>query len=256
MEKDVKEKAKEIFGKNADKYVSSPIHAKGDDLPLLVNWLEPKSDWLVLDIATGGGHVSRALAPYAATVISSDLTEDMLANTARYLKPDFPNILYVIADAEALPFLAGTFDAAVCRIAPHHFPHPGKFIAEVSRVLKPGGKFVLIDNIAPENPALAQFMNTTEKLRDESHVRCLPKSEWRELLRKNGLSEVKALDRKKTFQFPSWVARTAESEEQKEQVRLHLLSADEGTAAYFQIQTAEDAITSFMIDEWMALYQK
>lgn len=256
MEENVKEKVKEIFGKNAGKYVSSPIHAQGDDLPLLVDWLQPESTWLVLDIATGGGHVSKALAPHAGTVISTDLTEEMLANTARHLKPDYGNILYVIADAEALPFLADTFDAAICRIAAHHFPHPEAFAAEAARVLKPGGKFVLIDNVAPEDPGLARFMNTTEKLRDDSHARCLPKSEWQALFKRNGLTELGAIDRKKTFQFPSWAARTAENEGQKERVRLHLLEADEETAVYFQLKVRDGAIESFVIDEWMALYQK
>lgn len=256
MEENLKEKVKEVFGKNAEEYVSSPIHAKGDDLPLLVDWLKPEEGWLVLDIATGGGHVSKALAPHAGTVISTDLTEEMLENTARHLKPEHNNILYVIADAEDLPFLAGTFDAAVCRIAPHHFPHPEAFVAEAARVLKPGGKFVLIDNVAPEDPELGRFMNTTEKLRDTSHARCLSKSEWQALFKENGLSELVALDRKKTFQFPSWAARTAESEAQKERVKQHLLGADENTAAYFQLKTHDGHIESFVIDEWMALYEK
>lgn len=256
MEENVKEKVKEVFGRNADKYVNSAIHAKGDDLPMLVEWLQPEKTWLVLDIATGGGHVSKALAPHAGTVISTDLTAEMLENTANHLKPDYENILYVIADAESLPFLADTFDAAVCRIAPHHFPHPAAFIAEAARVLKPGGKFVLIDNVAPEDPALGIFMNRTEKLRDDSHARCLSKSEWRALLAANGLSETKALDRKKTFQFASWVARTAESEEQEERVKKHLLGADEDTARYFQLKAQGGNIESFVIDEWMALYEK
>lgn len=256
VEESIKEKVKDVFGKNADKYRTSELHAMGDDLALLVDWLEPKSTWTVLDIATGGGHVTKALAPHVQTIFSTDLTEQMLENTASHLDALFKNILYVIADAEALPFLSNRFDAVVCRIAPHHFPHPEKFIQEAARVLKPNGKFVLIDNIAPEDEKLAEFMNKTEKLRDDSHSRCLNKTEWSELLKKHGLAEAKSLDRKKTFQYPAWVTRTTESEEQIERVKQHLLSADQETVNYFSLQTQGDDIRSFVIDEWMVMCTK
>jgi ubiquinone/menaquinone biosynthesis C-methylase UbiE len=256
MEDSVKDKVKSVFGKNADKYVTSEIHAKGDDLPLLAEWLQPEKTWTVLDIATGGGHVSKALSPHVGTVVSTDLTEAMLENTAKHLRADFGNILYVVADAESLPFLADSFEAVVCRIAPHHFPHPEKFIKETARVLKPGGKFILIDNVAPENSELAVFMNTTEKLRDDSHARCLSKGEWRHLLAENALMEIQSLDRRKTFQYPTWVRRTAESEEQIEQVEQHLLGADAAAMDYFQISIQNGKVQNFVIDEWMAMYQK
>ncbi|WKA54251.1 class I SAM-dependent methyltransferase [Planococcus shixiaomingii] len=256
MEEQIKEKVKDVFGRNADKYRTSEIHAQGDDLALLVEWLEPQETWTVLDIATGGGHVTKALAPYVQTVFSTDLTAQMLENTANHLDSLFENISYVIADAEALPFLSHRFDAVVCRIAPHHFPNPEKFIQEAARVLKPNGKFVLIDNITPEDPKLAEFMNQTEKLRDDSHARCLSKAEWRGLLRSSGLAESKSLDRKKTFQYPTWVARTTESEEQVERVKQHLLSADEETASYFSLKVQNGDIQSFVIDEWMVMCTK
>lgn len=145
---------------------------------------------------------------------------------------------------------------AVCRIAPHHFPHPDRFIKEAARVLKKGGKFILIDNVAPADQELAEFMNTTEKLRDDSHSRCLPKEEWANLLEQNGLVELKSADRKKTFDYLSWVARTAESEAQMELVSEHLLGADEKTTDYFSIEINGGKIQTFTIDEWMALYEK
>ena len=256
MEKTPKQKVEEVFGKNADKYVTSNSHAKGDDLLLLVDWLQPERTWKVLDIATGGGHVTKTLAPHVATVFSTDLTRAMLENTAEHLWNNFDNIEYVVADAEALPFLAETFDAAVCRIAPHHFPHPERFIEEVSKVLKTGGKFILIDNVAPDDPELAEFMNTTESLRDRSHFRCLPKEEWANLLKDNGMKERKSVDRRKTFDYPSWVARTTENEEQVEEVSQHLIGATRKASEYFSINVQDGKVQNFTIDEWMALYEK
>lgn len=251
-----KQKVKEVFGKNAEKYVASDSHAKGDDLSKLVEWLEPEKVWTVLDIATGGGHVTKTMAPHVGTVFSTDLTEEMLENTAQHLRCSFDNIHYVLADAEALPFLKETFDAAICRIAPHHFPNPEKFIAEMSRVLKKGGRFILIDNVAPADSELAEFMNKTEKLRDDSHSRCLSKEEWTMLLKENRMVERKSADRRKTFDYPSWVERTTENDEQVERVSLHLLNAEEKAADYFAIKVQEGKVKTFTIDEWMALYEK
>lgn len=256
MDNTVKQKVKETFGKNADKYITSDSHARADDLPLLIEWLQPDKTWTVLDIATGGGHVTKTLSPHAGMVFSTDLTEAMLENTADHLRGSFDNIQYVIADAEALPFLKATFDAAVCRIAPHHFPHPERFIAEASRVLKKGGRFILIDNVAPVDSELADFINTVEKLRDDSHSRCLSKEEWAKLLKEHGMKELKSADRKKILQYPSWVARTTENEEQAERVAGHLIAANEKAMDYFSIEIVNGDIRNFTIDEWMALYVK
>ncbi len=252
----MKEKVKQVFGQNAEEYVTSDIHAKGDDLPLMIEWLKPQSTWITLDVATGGGHVAKTLAPHVANVFSTDLTEEMLANTAKHLKKQFENIFYVIADAEQLPFLEATFDVVTCRIAPHHFPSPASFIKEVTRVLKPGGRFVLIDNVAPAEPHLDQFMNTVEKLRDESHVRCLTVDEWRGLFAQHGLTEQQSLNRKKTFQFPTWVQRTTSSQEQRDQVEQYMLSANKEIKDYFSVTSESNRIQSHQIDEWMVLCEK
>ncbi|AQQ54042.1 SAM-dependent methyltransferase [Planococcus lenghuensis] len=256
MEKTAKEKVKHVFGRNADKYVTSDSHAKGTDLPLLAEWLQPAKTAVALDVATGGGHVAKALAPHTALVLATDLTEKMLDNTAKYLRSSFDNVMFVIADAESLPFLQDTFDIVTCRIAPHHFPNPDRFIAETARVLKPGGKFLMIDNVAPNDPALGAFMNQTEKLRDDSHVRCLSKDEWTELFTANGLMITKALDRKKTFDYPVWVARTAENDDQIGRVTEHLLGADPVAMDYFAITGQGDAIQKLVIDEWMVMCEK
>ncbi|WP_458414768.1 class I SAM-dependent methyltransferase [Schinkia sp. CFF1] len=255
-DKQIKQKVKDVFGKNAEAYVTSESHSKGGDLSLLASWLQPQKDWVILDIATGGGHVAKTLSPHVATVIVTDLTEQMLSNTRKHLNEDYKNMFYVIADAENLPFLEGTFDAVTCRIAPHHFPNPKEFILEVARVLKPGGKFLLIDNVAPEEENLDVFMNTVEKLRDESHVRCLTVNEWRNHFKAANLQELQSLNRKKTFQFQSWVARTADSQEQMEKVEQYIVATNEEIQNYFSVIISDGRVQSHQIDEWMVLYEK
>jgi ubiquinone/menaquinone biosynthesis C-methylase UbiE len=245
-----KKRVKEQFAKNAQKYVDSESHAKGMDLSLMIQWLQPESNWDVLDVATGGGHVAKTLAPYVHHVYATDLTKEMLANSARFLKQE-RNIQFVLADAEALPFLDEAFDLVTCRIAAHHFPHPHNFIKEVARVLKPGGRFLFIDNVSPEDGELADFYNAFERLRDVSHVRCLSIKEWKQLIAGHSLIGMKENLRKKKMNFSQWIDRTVISKEQKDNVQQFMFTAKEELKSYFEI--TQD---SFAIDEWMALFEK
>lgn len=252
---EVKRLVQEQFGTHADKYVSSSTHSKGADLTLLPQWLQLPADATVLDIATGGGHAAKALAPYAAYVFATDLTRDMLQNTRSFLASE-PNIFFVTADAEALPFLDNTFDAAVCRIAAHHFPNPESFVREAARVLKPGGKLLLIDNVSPNDTELDEFVNHLEKTRDISHVRSYSITEWSAWFKQVGLNKVNDNLRKKRFDYKEWVMRTTSSEEQVKEVDQHILSANENIKKYYSIKLSENIIDSFEIDEWMVLLEK
>jgi len=254
---EVKKTVQEQFGRNAERYVTSQTHAKGDDLEMLVDWLQPADEWIVLDIATGGGHVARKLSAHVELVVASDLTRPMLEAASRANREaKAERILYVQADAEALPFLDGSFDAVTCRIAAHHFPDPEAFIHEVSRVLRPGGRFLLIDNVAPDDADLAEFMNRIEQLRDPSHVRCLSSGEWRSLFAKHGLIGKMQRHRIKKFDFPGWVKRTAESQEQEELVENALLAATEKQKAYLEMNVENGRVRTHQIEEWMVLAEK
>jgi ubiquinone/menaquinone biosynthesis C-methylase UbiE len=252
----LKESVKNQFARNAEKYVVSETHAKGEDLPLLVEWLEPKADWLVLDIATGGGHVTKQVSPYVSQVFATDLTKEMLATAQKHVKTDCDNVWFIVADAENLPFLDESFDAVTCRIAAHHFPNPQQFFREAARVLKPGGKFLLIDNVAANEDRIDEFVNKLEKLRDESHVRCYRVDEWTEWAKDASLDLKKSRTRKKTFDFPTWVRRTTTSEEQVNQVKQHLLQADTDLQEYCGLKMTTGEISSIHIDEWMAVFEK
>ncbi|RXT06966.1 class I SAM-dependent methyltransferase [Ammoniphilus sp. CFH 90114] len=253
--KKIKDAVKDQFSRNAEKYVTSETHAKGDDLTLMLEWLQPKPDWTVLDIATGGGHVTKHLAPHVAHVFATDLTRDMLATAQKHLAPTCPNVWYIVADAENLPFLDKTFDVVTCRIAAHHFPNPKEFVREAARVLKPGGKFLFIDNVVPADDQLDQFINTLEYIRDESHGRCHRTEEWTAWANEAGLEIVNSRLRKKNFDFPTWVRRTTKSEEQVTRVEQHILQADQRMQEYCGLTMKDGKISSIHIDEWMVLFE-
>jgi len=253
---EAKQAVKDQFSKNANKYVTSESHAKSDDLPLLTTWLEPQSNWIILDVATGGGHVTKQLAPYVDYVLATDLTHEMLKAARQFISQSVDNVSYVVADAENLPFLDQSFDAITCRIAAHHFPSPDRFMLEAARVLKPNGKLLFIDNIASENKLFDHYVNKLEQLRDRSHVRCYTLSEWSTWMKAAGFEEMNSRIRKKTLNFSSWVERTTESDEQMEEVKQHLLQASPEIHNYINLVRETDKIVSFAIDEWMVLLKK
>ncbi|KHE72012.1 class I SAM-dependent methyltransferase [Halobacillus sp. BBL2006] len=250
MSDEMKRQVQTNFSKNKEAYVTSSTHKNQGDLDLINEWLQPEQRWTVLDIATGGGHVAKSLSPLVRSVFATDLTKDMLQNTAKHLRA-LSNIHFVVADAEELPFLDESFDAVTCRIAPHHFPSPESFITEVERVLKPGGIFLMIDNVAPEDEDLDNFYNTFEKMRDCSHVRALMVSEWKRLLHGATLSIEQELTRKKTLPFPDWVKRTLDNDQERKDVERYFQNAEEKAFSYFSIQKENNRIQSFSIDEWM-----
>jgi len=254
---DLKEIVKDQFGRHAQKYVTSESHARGEDLASLVTWLHPQPEWIVLDVATGGGHVAKALSPFVKCVVASDLTREMLVQAEVHLTAlCCENVAYVEADAENLPFESNTFDAVTCRIAPHHFPAPDQFVREAARVLQLHGKFLLIDNVAPDCSKLAVFMNTVEQLRDNSHVRCPSIKEWEEWLREAGLVIVRENLSRKTHRFPEWVERATADLEQIERVEVYLRNASDEARSYFAIESVEGRIQSMQVDEWMVLCEK
>lgn len=251
-----KENVKQVFGKNKDAYITSTTHANKDDLQKLVEWINPNNTMTALDIATGGGHVAKVLSTQVRTVFSTDITKEMLENTSHYLQ-DYPNIYFIIADAESLPFLDNSFDIVTCRIAAHHFPNIEAFIKEVHRVLKPSGRFLFIDNIAAEMDEYDCFINKLEKIRDYSHVRSHKISEWKIMFDKYDMQLLREVQRRKTLPFHEWVHRTLDSIEEIETVTQFLEQASEEIQDYFEITwNTNGNITSFTIDEWMVLSEK
>lgn len=253
---EIKFKVQQQFGANAKKYVESKSHSSGEDLKMLLEWTDPKESWTVLDIATGGGHVTKLIAPHVHQVIATDITREMLQEAKRFVDLTVSNVNYIVADAESLPFLDDTFDLVTCRIAAHHFPNAKEFIKEAHRVLKPGGRLLLVDNIAPREPQLDEFINTLEQLRDQSHVRCYSQNEWQSWIDEAGFGLVKANVRKKQLEYQSWVERTTSSNEQISKVALYIQAAEKQVKDYFDIQLTRNAIQSFKLDEWIALIEK
>jgi ubiquinone/menaquinone biosynthesis C-methylase UbiE len=248
---------REGFGRNAEKYVTSEGHAKGADLDMLVQWLQPSPRWRVLDVATGGGHVARTLAPLVERVTALDLTPEMLDVARLHLaEQGIRNVDFLLADAQEIPLPDAAFDAIVCRIAPHHFPHPERFIAEAARLLWPGGLLLVIDNAAPDDPELGEMMNAFEALRDPGHARALSAEQWRALIADTGLTLLRDIRAPKIYEFRTWVRRMARDEAQVADVESYVLAMPPEAREYFRVETADGHVTKLTTAMWAGLAQK
>jgi len=167
------------FSSSAANYTAANIHARGEDLQWLLQAHEIGGNERVLDIGTGTGHAAFAFAPHVRLVEGIDITPAMLAQAEigaeeRGLK----NVVFSIGDAEDIPRDDASYDLVVSRWCAHHYQHIRQAVAEIARVLKPGGVFLLIDSCSPTNARLDSFLNTLEMLRDSGHVRNYSISEW------------------------------------------------------------------------------
>jgi len=176
------------WGKFTHNYVTSKTHAYGYDLERLVSLGKPQADWLMLDIATGGGHMALKFAPKVKGIIASDLTPKMLVAARTFVfNQGINNLKFGCANAKSLPFSNDVFDAVSCRIAPHHFADCTRFLDEAARVLQPSGRFLLQDHVLPDDEDAARYMDNFERLRDPSHIRAFSHQEWLNLTQNAGI---------------------------------------------------------------------
>jgi ubiquinone/menaquinone biosynthesis C-methylase UbiE/DNA-binding MarR family transcriptional regulator len=100
--------------------------------------------WVVGDLGCGTGLMSEALAPCVARVIAVDESGPMLAAAKERLQPH-GNVELRIGTIETLPIDDAALDAALLFLVAHFITDTGKVMAEIRRVLKPGGRLLVVD---------------------------------------------------------------------------------------------------------------
>jgi len=245
-----KERVRAQFGANAQGYVESARHRSGPDLPRLVALAEGKPTDEALDIATGGGHTALALAPHVGHMIASDLTPQMLGAAEAFIRGQgVTNVSFAIAEAERLPFGDGSFDIVSCRVAPHHFSDPQAYCREVARVLRPGGRFVMVDSVAPEDDELDAFINKVEHWRDNTHVRSYRATEWQAWIEAPGLRIDAWEPVLRRYEFAEWVMRSRMDPDEVRKLEAWMLSAPERTKEAFEFQLEDDGHLHSFLDQ-------
>jgi demethylmenaquinone methyltransferase/2-methoxy-6-polyprenyl-1,4-benzoquinol methylase len=114
-----------------------------------------------LDVATGTGDLALELARRVGpggTVVGADFAEQMLALARRKPVPDDVTVRFEAANALALPYADGEFDAATVGFGARNFSDLGRGLAEMSRVVAPGGRVVVLEITTPTRPPLSTFL--------------------------------------------------------------------------------------------------
>ena len=151
--------------------------------------LRPRPGERVLDVGCGTGVLLQALleAQPAVEATGVDPVPAMLVQAGKRLQD---SVVLVRAWADDLPFPDGAFHAVVCNSAFHYFPHPAAALAELHRVLAPGGRLVLVDWCA-DSPATRLMEGALRLLRAAHYQKVYRSDDLRRLLEAAGFRDLR-----------------------------------------------------------------
>src|SRR5688572_5349168 len=124
---------------------------------------------VVGDLGCGTGQLTEVVAPYVRQVIAVDSSADML-DAARLRVSAARNVDLRQGELESLPIDAGELDAAMLSLVLHYSPSPGRALAEVARVLRPGGRVLVVDMLPHERQEYQQQMGHVWLGFSEKHI--------------------------------------------------------------------------------------
>jgi SAM-dependent methyltransferase len=217
------------FGPKANAYLTSVVHANGEDLEQMVALVGQRPDAIALDLGCGGGHAAFRLAPLVGKEAARRGLDNMVT------KP---------GAAETLSCPDASFDVAVTRYSTHHWRDAAAGLAQMHRVLKPGGQAIFMDVISPGVPLLDTWLQGMELLRDPSHVRNASLAQWSAFLSAAGFSVGHVKTFRLRLEFASWVERMKTPATHVAAIRSLQQGAASEVIDYFEIE----ADGSFTVD--------
>ncbi|MCS6820073.1 MAG: bifunctional demethylmenaquinone methyltransferase/2-methoxy-6-polyprenyl-1,4-benzoquinol methylase UbiE [Chitinophagales bacterium] len=124
-----------------------------------INEIKPAT---VLDVATGTGDFAlEVVRTGASTIIGYDLSENMLAyGRQKVSRAGLSNVIrFIKGDSENMPFPDNNFDAVTVGFGVRNFEYLERGLAEIFRVLRPGGRLAILEVSLPRNPLIRMFYN-------------------------------------------------------------------------------------------------
>lgn len=163
-------RSREFFATVAGEWEVVRAELYGNRLDLRIALALLDSGLVVGDLGCGSGQLSALLAPHVANVVAVDASSEML-RAARERVAAFPNVALHLGDLEQLPLADDSLDLATLSLALHYVPDPSRAVAEGYRVLRPGGRLVVIDMMSHDRDDLPQRMGHTWRGFAEPKVR-------------------------------------------------------------------------------------
>ena len=178
------------FSRQAVGFAAAPELHADDVVALVVEAAKPEPQDRAIDLACSPGTVACALAKRVRHVVGLDATARMLEQ-ARGLarRQSVDNVEWQAGDVYQTPFADGSFNIVTCRFAFHHFERPAVAFAEMVRLVATGGRVVVCDGLASEDPAKAEAFNAMERRRDPSTAEFRTLSYVRGLFAASGLGD-------------------------------------------------------------------
>ena len=227
----------EQFSPQANAYLTSAVHAAGEDLQRLQQWLTPFREGHILDIGCGAGHASFTASPLVKQVTAYDLSTDMLSVVKETAESrQMMNIDCQQGIAESLPFDDQQFDCVISRYSAHHWQDVPQALREVFRVIKPSGKLIMMDIASPGAPLYDIWLQSIEVLRDPSHVRNYSPGEWLQMATESGLRIEQLVTGQLALDFQQWVSRMKTPAPTVAAIRTLQQAVSGEVQAYFQLQ--------------------
>lgn len=196
------------FSHQADSFAASAAMGSSETLGALVELVPEDGAARWADFACGPGLVTRAVAARVGAVEGFDLTPAMVEKaSAEAREAGVENVGFSLGDATALEVPDGSFDGAITRFSLHHIPVPGRVVAEMARVVRPGGWVVVGDHLTDDDGSAAAWHQEIERLRDPTHWA----SQTRSRLRAMGEAAGLELDAERVsgleLDYEEWLAR-------------------------------------------------
>jgi ubiquinone/menaquinone biosynthesis C-methylase UbiE len=203
------DKIRERFTETADVFARTVRRTRFEEAEELAErataCLANAEKMLAIDLACGPGTYTRPLAARVRHAIGADLTPAMVERARAEAACDgISNIEFVCADIYALPFADGAAGIVCCGYAFHHMTDPARALAEMARVLQPGGRIAITDIIVREDCDGA-FQNSVERVRDPSHTSTQSAANFHALIRNLGLRFVSEHIHDNWHDFDVWM---------------------------------------------------
>ena len=163
-------KSQEFFSSSAGQWDRMRDELFGERFHLAALPAFADAEWTVGDLGCGTGQLTAALAPFVARVIAVDASAAMLQAAKKRLN-GYDNVELRRGDLEALPVDDARLDAATLALVLHHLPEPDAALRDVSRVLRPGGRLLIVDMLPHDRESYRQQMGHVWLGFSDDHLR-------------------------------------------------------------------------------------